>query len=332
MCMTKDEGINCVYDEPSHVVILGAGASVASVLHNPEPSGKSLPQMSNFVDIVGLSNILQADGNFEAQYSSVHAQNPNSPLLREVEERVKNYFRGLKLPKTPTIYDYLVLSLRRKDLIATFNWDPFLYQAFSRNRTLGEMPNLCFLHGSVSIGYSRVEQKAGPAGWFSKSTGNEYVPTKLLYPVAQKDYNNDEFIRREWDRLKLWLKNSKRLTIFGYSAPETDIEAVGLMSNAWGDLNQRNLEEVEMIDTLAEDVVRKRWNKFIHTHHYNYCTNYFESSLALFPRRTGEAFIHQVLPSSEEEALQEPNPVPRRFDSLDQMWDWFQPLIHAEIK
>jgi hypothetical protein len=44
----------------------------------------------------------------------------------------------LKLPEEATIYDYLVLSLRSPDIIATFNWDPFLYQAFERNRHIGQ--------------------------------------------------------------------------------------------------------------------------------------------------------------------------------------------------
>ena len=37
--MTREEGIQTVYGGPSNVVILGAGASIASTIHNPEPSG-----------------------------------------------------------------------------------------------------------------------------------------------------------------------------------------------------------------------------------------------------------------------------------------------------
>jgi hypothetical protein len=32
----------------------------------------------------------------------------------------------LELPDHPTVYDHLLLSLRKKDAIFTFNWDPFL--------------------------------------------------------------------------------------------------------------------------------------------------------------------------------------------------------------
>ena len=238
----------------------------------------------------------------------------------------------MALPSTPTIYDYLLLALRPRDLVATLNWDPFLYQAFLRNRHFAGMPHLSFLHGSVSIGYSSEDHKAGPAGWISKATGHEYVPTRLLYPVTQKDYNRDEFSTREWDRLKWWLEQAKRITIFGYGAPGTDVEAMKLMTGAWGDPGHRNMEQVELIDVQPEDVLTQRWTRFIYPGHSDYCTSYFESVLAFFPRRTGESYMHQFVSSTIAEALQAPNPIPERFDTLEAMWEWHRPLIEAENK
>jgi len=336
--MTRDEGINGVSEGPSHVVILGAGASIASTLRNPEPSGKTLPSMVNFIDVVGLRDVIglgtpdEEPRNFETIYSKLHDQDRTSPAIAEIERRVAEYFGSLALPSTPTIYDYLIVALRPKDLIATFNWDPFLYQAFCRNRKMGGVC-LSFLHGNVALGYSREAQKAGPAGAFADlALTQKFVPTRLLYPVTHKAYNTDEFIAREWSRLKKWLQKAKRITIFGYGAPETDVEAVALMSAAWGDPNKRNLEQVEMIDVQSESLLTDRWKRFIHTHHYDYCTDYFQSSLAQFPRRTGESFIHQYLPITPEEAFQEPNPVPQQFETLHEMWEWHRPLIEAEAK
>ncbi len=112
----------------------------------------------------------------------------------------------MQLPEDPTIYDYLVLSLRSKDLIATFNWDPFLYQAWVRNKTfVDDLPHLSFLHGNVSIGYSRVHKRCGPVGMPAGPDGEEFVPTKILYPVEQKNYTDDEFINIEWERIKYWM-------------------------------------------------------------------------------------------------------------------------------
>ena len=74
----------------------------------------------------------------------------------------------------------------------------------------------------------------------------------------------------------------------------------------------------------------ERWGRFIHTHHYDYYTDYFQSSLAYYPRRTGESFMHEMLPTTLSEALQEPNRVPNHFDTMEEMWMWFRPLIEAE--
>jgi len=335
--MTREEGIETVYDGPSHVVILGAGASIASTMHNPEPSGKKLPSMDNFIDVVGLKEILDsADkdcdlGNFEKIYSCLYEKDPESKTIQEIRQRVFDYFSDLRLPDTPTIYDYLLLSLRPKDLIATFNWDPFLFQAFVRNRRFTDaLPRLSFLHGNVAVGYSAQDRRGGPVGMRSKATGQEFVPTPLLYPVTHKDYTQSEFITHEWERLKAWLERAKRVTIFGYGAPETDVEAVDLMSGAWGDARQRNMEQIEIIDVQPKETLASRWERFIHTHHYECWNNYFQSSLALFPRRTGERFMHQFVPVTPDEVFQEPNPVPDRFKTLEELWEWHKPLLDAE--
>ena len=55
--MTKEEGIVQVFGGGGHVVILGAGASIASTLRNPERYGKLLPSMDNFIELVGLSDL-----------------------------------------------------------------------------------------------------------------------------------------------------------------------------------------------------------------------------------------------------------------------------------
>ena len=292
--------------------------------------------MDNFVEVVGLDDLLNGlvgdteDRNFEAVFSRLYEADPSSSIVTEIEARVRSYFEAMELPPTPTIYDYLILSLRPKDLIATFNWDPFLYQAFCRNKHVGGSPLISFLHGTVSLGFSEEDDKAGPAGRYSRETGAEFVPTRLLYPVAQKDYNSDRFIWKEWRRLRAWMEHAKRVTIFGYGAPATDVEAVSLLSDAWGDPNERNMEQFEIIDIAPDEVVTERWSRFIHSHHYDYCNSYFDSVLAHFPRRSGERFIHQFLPSTPGEAFQEPNPVPRHFSTLEEMHQWFQPLIKAE--
>lgn len=340
--LSREEGIKQVFGGGGHVVILGAGASIASTLRNGESSGKRLPSMDNFIDLVGLKDILEQvpenliATNFETLYTNLHNDNPNSELLGEIEKRTQEYFGDMQLPDEPTIYDYLILSLRPKDLIATFNWDPFLYQAWVRNgKFTKELPHLSFLHGNVAIGYSKEDIRCGPIGYQMRADGGVFEPTKLLYPIEQKNYTEDEFINIEWDRVKHWLSKdykAVRATIFGYGAPESDVEAVSLLNDAWGTPDDRPMEQFEVIDISPEDELREKWNGFIHSSHYDVTDNYFGSSLAYNPRRTSESYFNHYQPLSPEEAFRESNPVPQDFATLEELWEWHKPLIEAEEK
>lgn len=72
----------------------------------------------------------------------------------ELENVIRSYMSEFQLPDEPTIYDFLVMSLTNKDLIATFNWDPFLVQAIARaQQYTNNIPQVAFLHGNVAVGY-----------------------------------------------------------------------------------------------------------------------------------------------------------------------------------
>jgi len=338
--MTKEEGINQVFGGGRHVVILGAGASIASTKRNPEKTGKQLPSMDNFSTVLGLKDIIDKipenlrDNNFEKLYGNIHKDNPDSELLKDIEKRIIDYFGSMQLPDEPTIYDYLVLSLRGKDLIASFNWDPFLYQAWVRNaKYTNDLPHLSFLHGNVAIGFSTEDKRSGPAGMYARRDGGFFEPTKLLYPVEQKNYTNDEFINIEWSGIKYWLSKesgTKRVTIFGYGAPVSDVEAVSLLNNAWGTPDERDMEQFEIIDVADENELRERWDGFIHSHHYDITNDYFSSSLALNPRRTIESFFSHYQPLTPSEAFRSNNPVPQNFKTLEELWTWHKALTDVE--
>jgi len=53
------------------------------------------------------------------------------------------------------------------------------------------------------------------------------------------------------------------LTIFGYSAPKSDVEAIELMKGAWGDKYKRNLEQIEIIDVKEEAELSNTWDDSI---------------------------------------------------------------------
>lgn len=337
--MTRQEEIERVNAGGIHLVILGAGASRASTIRNPEKNGRQLPLMNNMVDVVGLNDIVDTlpdhiktlKDKFEQLYSVLYDTEGFEDIYKNIETRIYNYFKALELPDEPTIYDYLVLSLRhKKDVIATFNWDPFLYQAYVRNGALIDSPGLLFLHGTVALWFNKFDGTSGPAEFFSKNTYDYWEPIQLLYPVNKKDYNSNTYIKNQWHWLAEELKDAKRVTIFGYSAPDTDIEAIKLLKAAWGTSSQRNLEQFELIDVREKDEVIKSWRGFIHSHHYDYCTSFFKSSIAMHPRRSVESYRHWASTLKPSEAFQEGNPVPQDVKSLKELWDWYKPLIQQE--
>ena len=246
-------------------------------------------------------------------------------MIDLVNERVRDYFSLLELPDEPTLYDHLVLSLRAKDTIATFNWDPFLFDACERNHGHADLPYTVYLHGNVRIGYCLKDMRRGMVGRVCGACGQPYVPSSLLYPVEQKDYSTDEAIQHEWNVLRDKLQSAFVVTIFGYSAPVTDAEAVDLMSDAWGNPEGRQFEEVEIIDIKGREELRATWDRFIHTHHFRVYDSFYDSLAATYPRRVCESMWNMLLRVRPVEA----NEIPRHVD-FSALRSWLKPLVVAE--
>lgn len=330
MVVTKEQEIEQTTTGKPHLVILGAGASLAAFPHG-DKNGKKLPLMNNFVETLGLETLINQAGkefettNFEEIYSQLCSDATTEELRQKIEQVIYDYFSSLEISDTPTIYDYLVLSLREKDFIATFNWDPFLIQAYRRNGRYFKLPKLLFLHGNVEVGYCQNSHIMGNIGQQCSQCDELLVPTKLLYPIGEKNYHLNEFISRQWATLQDVLKHTFMITIFGYGAPVSDASAVELMKSAWGNVEERMMEETEIIDIRNEDELQELWDPFIHTHHYRIENNFFNSWIANHPRRSGEAYWNQFI----EAKFIENNPTPH-FDSLKELWDWFEKLKDVE--
>jgi hypothetical protein len=331
----KSDQLKTVKEGYRHVVILGAGASKASCLDKAEMYGKEIPLMNDLPKVIDLSSELSdlptalQEENFELIFSTLYDKEPNSERLKTIEKKIYDYFSLLKLPDTPTIYDQLVLSLRKKDLIATFNWDPFLWQAFERNLKFTEnLPQLAFLHGNVAIGIDNKTKTFGPNGKINLRTKQIFQPTRLLYPIQHKGYNSDTYIKEQWIHLSMFLKDPARVTIFGYSAPKTDVEAIGIMKKAWGipEEDQR-FTQFEIIDIQSKSHLMKSWKDFIFSHHYEVTNEFYKSSIMRFPRRTGEVFCSNYLEGNWYEEN-----YPPEFRTIEDMWNWYVPLIENEQK
>lgn len=315
-----------------HVVILGAGASRACC-PDGDASGRKLPVMPDFARTLGLEPTLRAAGienpgtNFELLYAQLARCGTHAEVLQELETAVFNYFAELRLPYQPTIYDHLVVSLRPKDVIATFNWDPFLIQAIRRTASVtANHPQIVHLHGNVDLGYCVRHQPTvvGIRGSTCSRCHSDLIDSHLLFPIDQKDYSHP-LIDRSWQVVQLALRRCFLLTIFGYGAPASDAKAVELMKDAWGDVESRAMEHTEVVDIRSENDLRERWNAFIHTHHYETHANFYDSTIARFPRRTVEMMTRQIY---DAEFIQ-PFAIPH-----DAGWwplqAWAKPLVDQE--
>lgn len=313
-----------------HVILLGAGASRAA-LPEGDANGRKLPLINDFIQVVGLDSLLDEMGiqyeerNIESLYAELAKSDTNQ--LARVEKAISDYFGSLRLPDYPTIYDYIVLSVTERDLLATFNWDPFLVQAIRRNLpALADVPPFAFLHGNTMIGYCKEHKIIGPLDSPCSECGEMRWPSKLLYPITQKDYATDELIADQWNRFRFNLGRAAVFTVFGYSAPSSDAEAMDAIRTAWGTSEQRQFEQFEIIDIRKEEEVLTSWNGLIHSHHYAVVDDYFESWLAKHPGESIDMYVSQFLMAQ----FIGDNPAPRDV-SFEELWNWFS-RRRAEIQ
>jgi hypothetical protein len=336
---TVDEEIQTVYLGRPHFVLLGAGATRAA-LPNGDRRGRTIPLMNEIAIELNLVDDFPDDlkdlakTQFEFAYSQLFER--AGEQLSVLNSKINEYFKSFLIPSAPTAYDFLLLSLRKGDCVFSFNWDPILVQSLLRLQALGvtELPRLNFLHGNVAIGYCLEDHVTGlvdgPQVRAKQCShcGLPFEPTQLLYPIGRKDYTKDQFIQQQWVEAKEILGSAYFFTVFGYSAPETDVEAVSILKDAWGTPDKRFMEQIEIIDApgVPEETLHDRWESFINTHHYEIHDSFFESWLANHPRRGFEAYWNQYWLGE----LTENNPVPIEAHSLLELVAWYEPLIEVE--
>lgn len=312
-----------------HVIILGAGASRAAC-PNGDKNGRLLPLMKDFVEGLDLESLLSKWGidpnqNFEDIYSDLY-QSGEQAKTEELNKIINLYFGAMELPDNPNLYDHLVLSMRSKDLIATFNWDPFLVEAICRNRASGlKLPRIVFLHGNVAVSYCPKCGIKGRCFADCDKCAERLIKTPLLYPVKEKNYADDTFISNEWRILKRDMGSAFMITIFGYSGPKTDAEAITAMKAGWGDPNERSMEQTAFISTQREEDIAENWDAFIHSHHYEVQNDFYESWIANHPRRTGEAYMHQYIDAK----FIDNNPIPKDLN-FPELWAWYAQFKEPE--
>lgn len=259
--------------------------------------------LNSLAGVLGIENELRQYGytlsqaeDFERFYSQIYGQKRLVPLRKKIEQRVYEYFSELEIPNGINLYDYLILSLTQKDLIISFNWDPFLLQSYLRNISVGNLPQIVFPHGNVKMGICNKCKLKGYYGSICSTCFQEYQKSPLLFPVGQKDYNDISIIRDEWKRAKDHLQIAGGITIFGYSAPDTDIEAIELMRKSFEQSRTRIYAPITIINLPSEKQNQlTKWKEFYDDSNVLFCKAFEETDLWRYPRISLEAFFNAVL-------------------------------------
>lgn len=82
--------------------------------------------MDNFISELQLNDLFKNiqlktnSKNLENIYSELYERNDCQNIRLALEERIFNHFDLLCLPDQPTIYDLLIISLRKKDCYCNF--------------------------------------------------------------------------------------------------------------------------------------------------------------------------------------------------------------------
>ena len=313
-----------------HVLILGAGASLAA-FPNGDKNGYKLPLMKNIASIISLEEELNYFGiertvdDFEKTYDDLYSKHKGDENLKKIEDKIFNYFSKLQLPNQLTLYDKLVLSLREKDLIATFNWDPFLALAIQRNRHIKRLPHVVFLHGNAFVGTCKEHNKIGFINCACSVCGKMFQRVNLLYPVQDKNYYDDDFIKNEWEVLKQYLEHAFMITIFGYSAPKTDVAAREVLLDVWKNNPIRDFAEIEIIDIDDKSKIENNWNEFFVRSHYGIRKKIEHSYIGLYPRRSTEAFASAYLQNTPWGDVKH-----YQGNSLEEYQSWIKRIIVSE--
>lgn len=316
-----------------HVVIIGAGASIAAC--RLDKNGKEASLLKNIHNVLGLTDELKEYNfsdeqmeDFEKLFSYINGKPEYKTLKEKLEHDVFEYFNKLQIPDEPTMYDYLILSLTEKDAIISFNWDPFLIQAYKRNRSVGNLPQLIFPHGNAGVGLCYDCKLKGYANCLCPNCFKELEPMPLLFPIGKKDYNSKPIIVNEWNLAKSVLSRAAGITVYGYSAPVTDVEAVDLMKSANNISNMKDIAPFTIINLQKEKEEQKeKWSEFFDVKMSLYCNNLEESILWKYPRVSLETVFDAIL---QQHPRAESKPF-KKFETLQELQEFVKTITEFDM-
>jgi len=150
-------------------------------------------------------------------------------------------------------------------------------------------------------------------------------PSPLLFPVTDKDYESDPVIRDEWNALRNALDDAYFVTIFGYSAPITDVAARKTLIDAFSSNQFREMAEVEIIDIRGREEIETAWQDFYFSHHYGIFDSFEHSQISHYFRRSCDAF---AMASLQCHPVPENSPV--KISTVEELRKFTVPLFREE--
>lgn len=316
-----------------HVVIVGAGATIAAC--PKDKNGRTSPLLKDIHKVLGLTDELtkyhfsdEQMGDFEKLFSDIYGKKEYDELQRKLEYEICDYFSKMVIPDEPTLYDYLILSLTEKDAIISFNWDPFLMQAYRRNLNVGNLPELIFPHGNSGVGICYRCKIKGYANCICPKCKEVFEQMPLLYPIGKKDYSGKPIIRNEWALAKLAMSTAAGITVYGYGAPVTDVEAVELMKSANKISRMKDIAPFTIINlTQYEEEQRRKWREFYGDRMLMYYNNFEESILWKYPRVSLETVFDAILQQSPREKVKSF----KKFSTLEELQKFVQTISEFDM-
>ena len=139
--------------------------------------------------------------------------------------------------------------LRQKDVVATFNWDPFLIQAKRRNPMLSGTDHNYFSCTASSGPFCETDSCAGPVGSACERCGTT-VPSRLLYPIKEKDYDSDPMIAVNWKGSRRFGSHSSSPCLGTAHRPRTS-RRFGCLKKAWATRRRRTESDRDYRHTFS---------------------------------------------------------------------------------
>ena len=273
-----------------HLVILGAGSTIATIPQGDKKGEKSYtlanllsdPSLMPFVQKVHDKNYRTDD--VEELCNQLYKNDIN--LYNEFETLIRKKYGSLELPMRFTILDRLVLSLTPNDAIVSFNWDDLIIQAYQRMSYFVPdkmLPILAFPHGNAQAAYSKTHYTSRRV----ITNDRNWLDSPLNMPVDEVDYKSNLFIKSQWHILEFYIRNAKMITFFGYRGPKSDEQDLQHLDEIF--VKNKICDKIEIIDKdlheaqiVAKNLVRfKMQENWVYT-----CPDFWHSSIAKYPRRT----------------------------------------------